>query len=362
MADVTAGMHLAVGIQAVVGAVNTTIRDLAGALTIANGIVYGDVNSGTKKSGIDYEAVPLVREAQPMPGSRTNAKSVFLREQVGSFTISLPFTGGLNVSSNPVVDTDFDLATHYPGVDATLRSMGLVGLADATGTDAHDYTPAVLGSEQLCSVTLWDVISTTNSRRVTLKDVRCSGVFKLIPGKVVILDVTFRGVLDSTADMVSPTYDYAPQDDQSPQLLEELTVLTWQGTQRSFTDLEVGIDPALEEIDDATGVGGKRTLFGSPRLFTLSGTMIVASADAEAERDAMLEAAGGTGDAYIVGIGIAPPTPGTSRCKAHRHTINGMRPKSVKTVEVGETGIKGIAFTAEASGATASSEYTLTMF
>lgn len=359
MADVKVELLMAAGVQSTIGTMNSTIGGLTTPLTIASGLIYGDRDSGVNKSGLEYEAGAVVREQQPVSGSRTRTKSNFVRETVESFTISAPFTGGLNVSSNPVVDGDLNLATHYPGMDALLRCVGLTGAADATGTDAHLYTPVASGSEQIASIRYWERRNAPNAHGRNIKDVRASASFKLVPGEVTLVEFDVRGIVDASATATFPaSINYAPQDDQTPQYIEEIATLTWGGTARSFQDLEILIEPNLVEIDDASAVLGKRTVFGSERRFELSGTMIVDDAsDPEAEYDAMVEAAGGSGDTYIVSIGAA--TAVTSRCRTHRHTLNGLRPESVKIVELGDSGLKGIEFTAAASSTTANTEYEL---
>ena len=130
----------AFGVQSALGTINTTVRDLSGALGVTNGIVLGHRGSGDAESGITLPNFVRVDDEKPsVAASFTEQFPDLLRIEPQGFAITVPLKGN-GVVSTPSAGQALPLA----GIDALLRAAGLVG---ANGTaPAYNYTPRHAGS------------------------------------------------------------------------------------------------------------------------------------------------------------------------------------------------------------------------
>ena len=353
MADINLQYAMAIETQTTLGTISTAVAGLTTPVTIADGLIYGDADSGTRGTGIEFSTEPKLQERGSVAGSKTALIDSYLGiETVANFTVTMPFTGSLVDVGGALADSDFDLATHYPALDALLRCCGLVGAGGAG--DSWDYTPVLAaGTTEFCSAMIWD-----SGFVHGVKDIRGDFSIKYDPGEVPIITFTLQGIVDTAATQTATfpaTVTYGVWLTEQFQAAESAVTAEWAGTIRSFTELEVASDNKLTAVKDITADEGKRVKLGSPRVYTLSGTMIANSADARAEYDAMVGT--GAGDTYVLQIGAA--TAINTNADAHKLTMTGLRPTTVKTIDLEETGSKGVEFEATLSNTVDGAEFAL---
>lgn len=251
MANTTFLLAAAIGKQTARGVINTTIRDLAGALTSADGIILGDPGSGIGESGISVGFARDLVEKAAVTGSFTLPPSNFIGRTIESLSIAFQMKGsGVTLGGSPV-DSDF---TPAPGVDALLECTGWSGAAYAL-LNGWEYSPSEVTP---ATVKLWFGNSSTNQAvAVVLQDVEGGWGYSGDAGTIGVYTGNLSGTYASHAVVTLPSFDYGTQGSVSAPSIEQVN-FTWD-VSRGFTSMSITGDNQTEDARDSNAVGGKTT-------------------------------------------------------------------------------------------------------
>jgi len=321
MADVTFIGAVAVGEQSDLGAINTTIRDLAlgggGALDETNGLVLGDAESGTGKTGIAFpDHVRDARENPVEPGSFTVLPDTFVKVNVEGFEISWQLKGN-GVTSTPSAGQ----AKPDPGIHALLLMSGLAG---SNGTSPkYQYIPA-LGTTY-GTVKLWNF-----DMSYTYMDcVLASLTLEQTGGSIIIAKASFRvGSLAAIENgLTATTYDYGFQASLSAPVVQA-AAYTW-GQLRGFMTMSLVIDNVVNSVSDSNQATGLRWVQDERRV-RCNGTVYMSTSDSDFEYQELI----GAPSANAVWT-IGPVTAPAAQLNSIKFTCNQLQVTKTKYDKVG---------------------------
>jgi len=239
----TREVGIAFGAQTVEGTADATIAGLSGSLTLSDGIVLGDANSGIVSSGISHSFTRRLNEKPPLSGSFTKQSSDFLEEQI-ALSFALPLSGPRNDTTATPVDGDF---VGRVGVEALYRCAGLFGAA--SGTPGHQYIPIDV---DLITAKLFD-----SGNYWVIKDIRGDVSINLTPGEIAVATYTLSGIVDSFGAVAFPTFDYEELGTVSAPVVASVSpVWGFDPEERGWTSLTIGVSNSIESIPDSASDTG----------------------------------------------------------------------------------------------------------
>jgi len=314
MADELFTIGAAFGVQSAFGTVNATVRDLAGAIGVTDGIVLGDRESGDAESGITIPDLERVfREVADV--GLTKQHSTRIRDAINGFAIAFQLKGNGSASTPLAGEGKPDA-----GIDALLQAAGLVG---ANGTaPVYAYTPGSTAVYLTAKLWLGDL-------SFVFQDCLADLEIPFTGGEIGVASAAIAaGSITVAADGVTfPTFTYGNQSSLSAPNVEAVGH-AW-GTTRPFSDLTLSIANAIEDIPDsnaATGIRKDQT----GRIITATGTIWVDTADSDfAYQEAIKTVAPTAEESFQVGTIAGPAAtlnaylvslsnPGTHRVKYDR--------------------------------------------
>lgn len=339
-------LGVAIGVQSAYGTINTTIRDLTGALATANGIVLGDADAGVGQSGITFDQERIEKALAPVTASFTKQAPSFIRIDP-VLEIAVPFGGARNAASNPVVDADMDLATHWPGMFGLLRGSWGAGAAWGGGV-GHQWLPASLVP---FTAKIW-VGGTSGDAFCTsyvLQDCFADLDIDFTPGGIAVATFKIGGTRAlRTGAVTIPTFNYGTQASVSAPTVDS-AAFTW-GPSRGFIDLKLSVVNQIQEFADSNVVGGISKRQAS-REISIAGTIYSDSADQDYE-DTRLEATTAPTDDATFTIGDAATA--TNPVNAYFLSLNNLNVTKNSPEKVGPLLARKIE--ASCTGPTANSE------
>lgn len=285
MADHSFGnTALAILPQSGVGVINTTINGLTSSVNTAQGLIVGVGDEGEGNSGIEMPEHSRVVKELARIGNSPVAGS-FLREVVESLKMTFPLAGARNTASNPTVDGDFDLATHFAGFDAVLKACGLSGAAWGGGA-GHEYTPS--GGATYASIAFW-----FGGVLVKYLDALAKVTLKLTPSEQGLVVVEFEvGSVAAWGAQSLSTITPGNQATAAP--IVQGVAHSW-GASRPYEEMEITIEPAFEERKDSNASTGLRKAQSAIDI-GLKTTVLAATADPDFERDQLILTSAPTAD------------------------------------------------------------------
>jgi hypothetical protein len=343
------GIVIAVQTQAAFGTVDPECKALSGALSVGDGIVLGDKNSGDGETGITFPNLSaIVREVAQVSASFTQQADSFIREAVEGLSITFPLQGNGATSSQSA-----DEAQPDAGIDAILGAAGLVG---ATGAVDPDYIYTPRATVEYCTVHLW-----VADLDFILQDCLVETlVIASTAGANALITANFKvGAMESYNDGVTfPTPTWGTQSSLAAPTVEGVNFNAF-GLTRGFQDeLAVTITNGIEEFGDSnvdiTGIRQSQT----DRIITVDGRLYLNGTNSAAEHDALVSTSAITDDLTFQ-LGTADPGSGTPTLNAALITVAELQAKDIKYDRTGTATVVEISG-AKATGSTAGSEFSLT--
>lgn len=332
--------------QSAQGTINATISALTDTANTTNGLLVGVGDAGIRQSGIvlptaTREGLDLARIGN------SRIADQFVREVFSDLSIVLPFGGARNTTSGSAVDADFNLSTHWPGLDAALRGSGLTGAADGAGV-GHVYTPS--GNATYVSAALW-----FGGFLLKFKDLLCELEFDFTPQQIPRLSVAFP-TLGELVSFATQALNTVTPGNQATTVSKTNSVANSYGQTRSFLACTVGISPVLETFPDSNASANRVIQTGCD--IDLATTLIADASDPDYDRDQMLLTTAPTADMAfgLAASGNALPALGW------KVSLNNLTQRSRKPVEDAGA-ILAHEIEAEARAiSTAGSEFSLTFW
>ncbi len=343
MASITRQVAIAVDTQTAEGTANTTIAGLTGALTLANGIVKGDSESGLIGSGLTYSFNRRERPPGELEGSFTRLDGDFLEQEI-TFSFAFPLCGPRKNTETPAVGGNFK---HEKGIDALLKCCGLSGSLVAT---SWQYVPI---DALFATMKIFD-----SGEHWVVRDIRGNLNIRETPAEIPIVTCTLVGIIDSVGQTTFPSpLDYEEQASVNAIACKEANPIWGQGaTVRGWSELEIAIENNLEKIlDSASDVGFVYEQAG--RTITVSMTMKDDDGDPDFTQTNMTGTAAPTDDLdFTVGSAAGDASPAL----AHQIQVANLRVQSYTPAVAGKKAASQV--TAVATGLTDGSEFFLTFF
>jgi hypothetical protein len=357
MAKIAFGMGVAFGVQSDFGSVNTTIRDLTGSLTTASGIVLGDGETGIGNTGIDIGFGNEKRATPDVSGSFTKQFHTFLRETIETFDFTMQLkglgpAGQSGLASATPTDTDANIATNFPGLNALFRACGLSGSAWGSGV-GHQLIPAAVLP---ITAKLWFGTSTTTVA-VVLRDLVADLDLVFTPGEVCLATFKMRGNFHSRSKSETfPTFTYGLQTSISAPTIESVAHSWGIGAAaRGFSEGTIAITNGLDDVPDSNQATGKIP-DQTEREITADWSLYLDDGDESYDFDRVGASTATTDDmGFTVGT---PMVDNTSEVKAFRIGFSNPDHLSAEPIKIG--GRAGAKVSARATGTSVNSEFTLT--
>lgn len=347
MAEIDWGIGLAAKVQAATG--TPEVFATGGSLALADGIVLGDAGSGIGESGIEFALERVEKAIAPVTGSFTAQFPSFTRQDVAKLTITVQAKGSGRTASNPTVDADFAMATHYPGLDALLRASGLSGSAWGSGV-GHSYVPA---SAAGCTIKLW-VGTSTSGVLYVIYDCTAKLTMEITPGDVALWKFEIAGTVSSVdATITTPSFAYGTVASVSAPVVESAAhSFGISAAARGFSDMSITLDNLIEDVPDSNAVGGVRKR-QTGRDVLLTATLFADSGDEDYE-DSRLAATSATTDDLVFVVGSA--TAISSAAKSWRVNFNNPNVRKNEVAKLGPSVARSIELQATATSANAEFE------
>ena len=350
MADITFSYASAFATQSVLGTFDGTLSTDAGtggAFDLAKGLVYGDADSGIGGSGIDFSVEPDTRPNQPISGSRSAQDPVILGEKIGGFTVTLPLSGPRTTTTSTPVDGDF---THQKGYNALLGCAGMPGAAAAGSPGPSVGWLYKVGAVAMSSGVVWD----SDELRHYLKDLRADAVFTWTPNEIPTVAFALKGNVDAASTSFTAIVpDYEEMISVQPPAVENV-VATFNGVQRDIQDLSIALNNGIAEVPRANLDGGRDFKPVGAREVLVTATLWSNDASQPvAEYDALIASVAGADLEFTVGTAAS----GSDAALAHQVGVTNLRVLSHQVLDVNDTKCRGVTFTAQATAASADSEF-----
>lgn len=351
---------LAVGLQTAQGTVNATTQGLTGALTLADGIVYGHRAAGVRGTGISPPTFEPVREPrQQVTASFTEQAAAFQTEEANGMVMTWLVQGnGITTgAAGEGRPGDGTSATDDVGLDALYQAAGLVG-ADSAGD--YEYTPAhnvsTSGATPYVTIKLWQGTFSYVFIDCAISSLR----FTQDPGGFIIAEAAISvGIWDQAnefSDTVTfPTFDYGNYAALFPARIVSVNHI-W-GTARSFETLTLSILNDLQFVQRSNLATG-RTIVQETRRIEMEATMLVdattpGTTDIIEQADLIRTVAPTTDITWTVGDGAA------AEYESMAFEYNNVQVDTVQPDASGQTSMVQ-KVTNLATGVTAGSEFKLT--
>jgi len=353
------GLGVAVGTQAGgLGSVNATTAAQSGTVDVtSDGAVLGDPSGGIGETGIGFTTTREEQDVSDVSLSYTRQPGSFLSES-GTITITCALRGAGNTAAATPVDGDMNLATHYPGLDALLKSAGLTGAAWTGAPNVgHVYVPAAAVP---CTIKVWEgANASTKNNAFVFMDCFSSLSLEFKPGSVplatftipigsVYLPTTYLGI-------AAPTFSYGTVASVSSPIVKAVAN-SWGGSEnRGFSDLTISIDSKIEETEDSNSTNGM-TSRQTGRSVTISGTLYSEETNTDFERERLIGISAPTNNLTFT-VGTAADGTATNPCLAFYVACNKVVVSSREPAKIGPS--MGQKVDGYCTGATANTEFEL---
>jgi len=271
-------------------------------ITLAEGALLGDANSGVGESGIDLTLGKSLSEKAPITGSFTRPFADSLGIVVEGFSYAVPLKGS-GATATPA-DAEYRPTADGVSTDAFLRACGLTGAAWGSG-DGWEYTPA--STEVMTAGVYYGIDGSDDLGYVRLSDVSASTLtFQFTPGEIATMTADFAGSFEDegTVNHTSDPFDYGTQATLSaPQVAS--VAFTWDVARGfGFSSLQIVLDNETEEIAASNSASGKSKR-QTGRTITVSATFDADSVDTEQEITQLQNTVIGSADAMSFTVGTA---------------------------------------------------------
>lgn len=229
--------------QSAEGTFNATLDAIAGTWSYTQGLLLGDPSAGARESGLSLGLGRGRRDKALIGSSFTRSLSDFLRADVPTLELTVPYCGNRNAASSPPVDAD---ATPIAGLDALLQGAGLVGGAWGSGVGWR----YVFGSTLPVSCLVY-----YNGNRLELLDCRVAFSIAFEPASIPILTAQVAvGSIKDHALAALPTLTYGPQATISAPSI--VAVGNGWGDTRGFSELTLEVAQTFEDFPDSNALTG----------------------------------------------------------------------------------------------------------
>lgn len=286
----------------------------------ATGFVAGAGSVGDGGSGIDLPEHERIGIELSRISSSAVASS-FLQERLSSLKLTFPMAGARNTSDNPKVDANFNLLTHWPGVDSILLASGLSGAAWGGGV-GHTYT--VSSPAEAC-VGVW-----FGGLKVVYTQVYTTIAFKLTPGEAGLVEVTFSAGSVYSWGVQALTSILMGNQAIAPPVVKNVAN-AWSTT-RPFTSLEITVNPNIKESPDSNAATGVR--LSSEAVDVSFKTQIYSdNVTVDYERSQAILTSAPTADLVFTVPGAA--TVAGAVCNSYTVNLNNITPDKFKPVKIG---------------------------
>jgi hypothetical protein len=267
-------------------------------LTLADGIILGDVGTGIAKSGITHSFTRRLRENGTVSNSFTELSSDFLEEEI-SLSFAFPMAGPRTLTGGTPADADF---TQEKGIDALLGACGLAGALDGAGV-GWKYTPADV---VIATAKIFD-----SGIAWIIRDIRGDWSLTQTPGEIGIMTCALTGTVDSfDAAEPFPTMDYEEQASINAPSVQN-TASTWSFL-RGWTEMNISCANSIETIPDSNSSTGN-TFDQTARVITATMNIRDDSSDLDFTRTELIRDTAPTNDlTYAVGAAAAATSPAVS--------------------------------------------------
>lgn len=311
------------------GTVNATIAALTDTVTHFNGLVVGVGDAGDGNSGITLPTHAREGLEAARIGNSAVADS-FLREVPTGLKIKFPLAGSRTAASGTPADSDFNLATTFPGFDALLRAAGLTGAADSSGTAGHAYTPS--GNVTYCSIGLH-----FGGLFVVYMDCLAELEFDLTPGKIgtVEASITIGSVYNwySSGRVLATVTKNSGSTGTAQEVAAPVVksaANAW-GVTRPFKALTINVSPLAEVGEDSNSTTGFRTEQNGIDI-SFKTTIYAATSNPDYERDEMVDT---SPDGDDMSFQVNGPTAGSAQCNGYFFVLANAIPRTNKPVKIG---------------------------
>ena len=312
------------------GAIDATIRDLAGVIDETDGCILGDKGSGDADSGI---VIPTFagdfREVASVTGGFTEQADSFLKALIEGLSITFPLQGNGADAGAP----DEDAAIPDLGIQAIWASLGMTGATGAADPD-YKFTPAATGVVY-STIKVW-----VGDFSYVFQDcIVDSGSLVFTPGGNGLLTANIKVGTHTPAShfadgVAFPDVTYGKQASMSAPTVEGVN-FTWSEV-RGFNTLTININNVIEEFGDSnvatTGVRQSQTR----QLITVDGTLYlkVDSADPDFEYQNLVDGAAPTAD---LSFQVGDPDVGGAETELNAFlvNVNNLQVKSMKHNRIG---------------------------
>ena len=344
------GLATAVGVQSAFGTPNSTVAALTTPLTLADGIVLGDAESGDAESGITIpNIVGIYRDVAKVAASFTESADAFQKADVTGFSIAWVMQGNGAVSTPTVGQAD--LSVIMPGVEAIFESAGLVGSVGGAGGE-QDYNPRsganIYTTWKLFHGDLAFVFSDCLVESLT---------FECTPGGFVVATANIIvGTFDTTTAVdgfTFPTIDYEEFTDfAGPKVVG--VAFNWMET-HGFENLTVTIASSVEKfLDSNVATTGEKQAM-TKRVISVTGTLYVETTDSDDHFQNLID-----GSAPTIHLSFQVGTPSDDPYNAFKIECNNLQAKDIKYNRVGTALVVELG-DSKATSLTAGTEFQLTM-
>ena len=343
------GAAFAIGTQAGgFGTVNATVRDLAGALVVGDGIILGDKNSGDAETGITLPTFSKIeREQAQLAGSFTQQADEFIRKVIEGLSITFPLKGNGADAGAP----DADAAKPFAGIDELLGTAGLVG---ATGAADPDYIYTPRATAEYSTIKLWIA-----DLAWVFKDCLVDALkFEFTAGENCLITADFKvGSIQQFNDGVTfPTFTWDSQASLAAPTVEGVAFANF-GQTRGLENLSITIQNNIVEFGDSnvssTGIRQSQV----DRVITVDGRIYLETADSSAEYDALVNTNAPTDD---LSLQLGDPDVGGAETELNAAliTVNNLQAKSIKYDRTGTAAVVELSG-AKATSTSAGTEFSL---
>lgn len=325
MAKFNYAMLLTAKTEAVPGTPENMDYGTPGTAQVSDGLVQLDASIGPLSTGLDFTMGGEFQENAPTGLSKVAA--TLLRATIDGLTIALPLAGGRAVVAGPT-DGEFVLD---PGVLALLKSCGLTFANSAPGEGPTGIGQTIrLGSQAPATIKLMH----GGGYRLVWTNCVASPRFTFEPGGIGLVTLDVQGTFSARATETFPgTISYGNQALAGPPSVASVGNVWGAGAvARGFSELEVSLDNATENVPDSNAVGGQ-VAASSERTVNVSGVIFGESTDADFEIETLLKSVALTGLSFAVG-GTAQ-TPNGQRANRYSVKIPKLEIRSVQQDVIG---------------------------
>jgi len=358
------GVTVCVGTQSAFNTYDSGVDAAAGDLTLADGLILGDAESGDAESGVTLpNFVGQYRKVADLAGGFTQQADSFQKMLVEGFQFSFLMQGNGQDAGSPTAEAA-NFTTSMPGIQAIMECIGLI---DGTGAAAPtvEYTARTTASSGgITSYTTWKVW--VGDLAFVLNDCLISSATMVFtPGGncVVTCDVAV-GALDHTTavdgvDAVTST-DYEELADVAAPTVEGVE-FTWDEL-HGFENLTIVVENETAEFGDSnvatTGVRQAQTA----RTFKVSGVLYVDTDDSDFHYRNLfgdqLPAGAPTAD---LSLQMGTVSGASDTLNAFKIEVNALQPKDIKYNRIGSALVCELNDSKATHVDTAGGEFKLTM-